>query len=86
MLINFLGPHLKASINRSKYEIKIENSMLSFIKNNYPFALELAVLANSIIKWKEGFDLTEDDIGFIALHFAAGKKTIEELLIKKTNS
>ncbi|EJO5347242.1 transcription antiterminator [Clostridium botulinum] len=71
MLINFLGPHLKASINRAKYGIRIENSMLSLIKNNYPFALELAVLSNSIIRNEEGFNLTEDDIGFIALHFAA---------------
>ncbi|MCY6959876.1 BglG family transcription antiterminator [Clostridium brassicae] len=77
MLINFLGPHLKASINRAKYGIKIENSMLSLIKNNYPLALELAVLANSIIKRKEGFDLTEDDIGFIALHFAAALERVK---------
>ncbi|NEZ46534.1 BglG family transcription antiterminator [Clostridium niameyense] len=71
ILINFLGTHLKASISRAKYDIKIENSMLGLIKNNYPFALELAVLTNSIIKREEGVNLTEDDIGFIALHFAA---------------
>ncbi|WMJ81698.1 BglG family transcription antiterminator [Clostridium sp. MB40-C1] len=77
ILINFLGSHLKASINRAKYGIKIENSMLSLIKNNYPFALEFAVLANSIIKREEGFNLTEDDIGFIALHFAAALERIK---------
>lgn len=70
-LVKFLGHHLKASINRAKYGIKVKNSMLSVIKNNYPFALELALLANDIIKEETSFSLTEDDIGFIALHFAA---------------
>lgn len=70
-LVKFLAHHLKASINRAKYGIKVKNSMLSVIKNNYPFALELALLANDIIKEETGFSLTEDDIGFIALHFAA---------------
>lgn len=71
ILIDFLSHHLKAAINRAKYGVVIENSLLSTIKNNYPFALELAVLANNIINECEGFDLAEDDIGFIALHFAA---------------
>ncbi|WP_438572188.1 BglG family transcription antiterminator [Clostridium sp.] len=70
-LIDFLSHHLKAAINRAKYGVVIENSLLSTIKNNYPFSLELAVLANNIINECEGFDLAEDDIGFIALHFAA---------------
>ncbi|MBU3093409.1 BglG family transcription antiterminator [Clostridium sp. CF011] len=71
MLINFLGHHLKVSINRARYGIRVENSMLSVIKNNYPFALELSLLANKIIKEETDLNLTEDDIGFIALHFAA---------------
>ncbi|SUY45938.1 putative licABCH operon regulator [Clostridium putrefaciens] len=71
ILINFLGPHIKAAINRAKYGIKIENPMLNLIKNNYPFALEIAIVANSIIKSEQGLNLTEDDIGFMALHFAA---------------
>lgn len=71
IFVNFLSHHLKVSINRAKYGIKVKNSMLSVIKNNYPFALELALLANDIIKQETSFSLTEDDIGFIALHFAA---------------
>ena len=71
MLINFLGHHLKVSISRARYGITVENSMLSVIKNNYPFALELSLLANKIIKEETDLNLTEDDIGFVALHFAA---------------
>lgn len=71
IFVNFLSHHLKVSINRARYGIKVKNSMLSVIKNNYPFALELALLANDIIKQETSFSLTEDDIGFIALHFAA---------------
>lgn len=71
ILVKFLGNHLKVSINRAKYGIRVKNSMLNVIKNNYPFALELALLANKIIEEETGVSLTEDDIGFAALHFAA---------------
>lgn len=71
ILEDFLGMHLKASLNRAKYGIKIENSMLSVIKGNYPFAFEIGILSNEIIKREKGVALSEDDIGFLALHFEA---------------
>lgn len=71
VLIDFLGAHLQASINRAKYGVKMENSMLGIIKNNYPFAFEIGVLSNKIIKEQHGIDLSEDDIGYLSLHFAA---------------
>lgn len=82
ILINFLDNHLRAAINRAKYEIKIENSMLSTIKNNYPFAFELGVLANKTIERIVGIRLSEDDIGFLTLHFAA---SLERIKGKKVN-
>lgn len=78
VLRDFLGAHLKASINRAKYGIKVENSMLTIIKNNYPFAFEIGVLSNNIIKTKYGLDLTEADIGFLSLHFAASIERLKE--------
>lgn len=77
ILINFLENHLKAAINRAKYEIKIENNMLSTIKNNYPFAFELGVLANNIIEKNIRLSLSEDDIGFLTLHFAAALERLK---------
>ena len=77
ILRTFLGGHLRAAINRAKYEIEIENSMLSIIKNNYPFAFEIGVLANKIIKKSIGISLSEDDIGFLTLHFAASLERIK---------
>lgn len=89
ILIDFLVHHLKASIYRAQYGILVENSFLSAIKNNYPFALELAVYSNEIIKEVIEVNLSEDDIGFIALHFAAaierseiyGKKNRKNVII-----
>lgn len=85
---NFLRAHIKAAINRVRYGIKIENNMLNTIKNTYPVAFEIAVLANEVIEMEEGITLSEEDIGFIALHFAAaiernkeGKKTIKKAII-----
>jgi lichenan operon transcriptional antiterminator len=77
ILRTFLGGHLRAAINRAKYEIEIENSMLSIIKNNYPFAFEIGVLANKIIRKSIGISLSEDDIGFLTLHFAASLERIK---------
>lgn len=79
VLIDFLGTHLKASINRAKYGIKLENSMLSIIKNNYPFAFEIGVLSNNIIRNQYGINLSEADIGFLSLHFAASIERLKEL-------
>lgn len=78
VLREFLGAHLKAAINRAKYGVKMENSMLGIIKNNYPFAFEIGVLSNNIIKREYGLDLSEDDIGFLSLHFAASIERIKQ--------
>ena len=80
ILKEFLSAHLKAAINRAKYGIKMENNMLGIIKNNYPFAFELGVLANNIIEKEQGVHLSEDDIGFLSLHFAA---SLERLKVHK---
>lgn len=78
VLREFLGAHLKASINRSKYGVKMENSMLGIIKNNYPFAFEIGVLSNKIIRSQYGLNLSEDDIGYLSLHFAASIERLKE--------
>lgn len=77
ILINFLDNHLSAAINRAKYNIEIENIMLTTIKNNYPFAFELGVLANKIIERNTKLSLSEDDVGFLTLHFAASLERLK---------
>ncbi|MBE6052408.1 MAG: transcription antiterminator [Clostridium sartagoforme] len=83
ILINFLDNHLSAAINRAKYEIQIENNMLTMIKNKYPFAFELGVLANEIIERNINLSLCEDDIGFLTLHFAAALERLKGNEVKK---
>lgn len=78
ILINFLENHLKGAINRAKYNIKIENTMLKTIKNNYPFAFEMGILASRVINNYIGVNLSEDDIGFVALHFAASLERLKD--------
>lgn len=86
ILVKFLGNHLSISINKARYGIRVKNTMLSLIKNNYPFAVELALVTNEVIKEEFGFQLIEDEIGFIALHFAAAIERYnkkEEVIAKK---
>lgn len=86
VLIQFLGNHLSTAINKATYGIKVKNSMLGVIKNNYPFAVELALLTNTVLEEEIAITLTEDDIGFVALHFAAAltrKKEQQDETVKK---
>lgn len=70
ILEKFLCNHLNSSIKRARYGISIENTMLPTIKNSCPIAFEIAILASKVIK-KHNLILSEDEIGFLALHFEA---------------
>lgn len=77
LLEQFLVNHLKAAINRAKYNVRMDNPMLITIKVKYPYSFELAVQANKIIKEEVGVSLSENDIGYLALHFEASLERIK---------
>lgn len=70
VLKNGLLIHLKSAINRMNFGMKIENAMLDEIKSNYPFSYDIAVVFCQGLKIKENIEVSEDEVGFIALHFA----------------
>lgn len=85
-LIEGLTIHLATSINRMKFGMNIRNEVLSVIKNNYPLAFQIAIIASRVIEEKEDISINEDEIGFIALHFGAAlsRKGIDDEVKFKT--
>ena len=70
-LINGLAMHLSAALQRMRFDMNIRNEFLDSIKNMYPLAFELAVIAGEIIEENFQFRTQENEIGFLAMHFGA---------------
>lgn len=70
-LISGLMIHLIAAISRLKFNMNIKNDILKTVKDNYPLAFEMAVLAAEVLEKKERVKTNENEIGFLAIHFGA---------------
>lgn len=70
-LINGLAIHLEATLQRLRFDMNIRNEFLDSIKNMYPLAFELAVLAAKVIAKNHSLKTKENEIGFLAIHFGA---------------
>lgn len=78
-LIWNLALHLKPALNRIKYGMSLENPILEEIKTNYAYPFEMAITASKNLFDLTGTYVNEDEIGYIALHFAAA---LERLRLK----
>ncbi|WP_196605143.1 BglG family transcription antiterminator [Pectinatus haikarae] len=63
--------HLIAAISRLRFNMNIRNDILHSIKNNYPLAFDMAVIASEIMEREENVKTNENEIGFLAIHFGA---------------
>jgi lichenan operon transcriptional antiterminator len=79
-LIYGLGLHLRSAMNRLKYRMNLRNPMLTEIKKNYPFSVELGIVAAEIIQNNSDLVVNEDEIGYIAIHLEAA---VERMKNKK---
>lgn len=84
-LIDGLIIHLSVALERIKYQMNIRNDILTSIKNNYPLAFQLAVIASNKISKVTSLDISENEIGFLAIHFgvALEKKGLNKQTLKK---
>ncbi len=74
--ISALAIHIKIAINRAKTESQIKNPLLLQIKSNYPVEMNFAMFTAKKIHDHFAVKLNEDEIGFIAMHFAAAQERI----------
>ncbi|AZK46592.1 glucose PTS transporter transcription antiterminator GlcT [Paenibacillus lentus] len=63
-----LTDHISFAIKRAEQDIAIHNPFLFETREIYPMEYELAEYAIELIHHKLGIDLSQDEIGFVALH------------------
>lgn len=89
-LINGLVVHLSVALQRLRFHMNVRNDFLDYMKNNYPFAFELAVKASEFIESAYDIKTNENEIGLLAIHFGAAlerkglnekKKTFNALIV-----
>ena len=78
--IHMLELHLKATLNKIKYGIRIDNPLLNEIKEEYPLSFNIAERAAIILGKKLHIKIPETEAGYIAMYIAI---TIERLKHQK---
>ncbi|GAB3066617.1 BglG family transcription antiterminator [Salinicoccus sesuvii] len=68
-LLTAIALHLKPAIHRFQHHMNLRNPMLEEIKVNYPVAFDAAILAGKVIEEEYKITVSENEIGYIALHF-----------------
>lgn len=69
-LVSRLVLHLRPTIMRLKYGLKLSNPMLERIKQEYTSIFGAAWACSSIFEKRLGITINEDEVGYIALHLA----------------
>lgn len=73
-----LSLHLQALFERHKNNSQSRNFYLKEIKKRFPFVFELAILASDFISKLLHIEISEDEIGFIALHLGMAYSQINQ--------
>ncbi|WAG66577.1 transcription antiterminator [Clostridium estertheticum] len=82
-LFRFLSLHFQPMMNRLKYGLYIENPLIDKIKNENHLAFEIALYAGSIIKEIKKYDVSVNEVGYVALHFALALERVQEKIKSK---
>lgn len=75
--INGLTDHLLPLLNRIRYSLSIKNPLLKEIKTKYPLSFEVAVTAGKCLEKYTKKEITEDEIGYLAVHIAAAMERMK---------
>lgn len=85
-LADGLALHLYIALTRIRFQMNIRNELLETIKNDYPLAFQMGVIAGKVIERMDQIKVSENEIGYIALHFGAamGRRVVQkDLAIKR---
>jgi mannitol operon transcriptional antiterminator len=82
LLVGILN-HLEPVINRIKYGVPIKNPLLSEMKKNYPYLMEVANRSSKFLEETLNQKISDDELGYIAMHLGAAmerlKSSVREL-------
>lgn len=65
-----LALHLVPLFIRLENQMQLENTMIQDIQVNYPLAYDVAVIAASYISNQKQYQLSDDEIAYLAVHFS----------------
>ncbi|GAA0179125.1 BglG family transcription antiterminator [Clostridium sediminicola] len=74
--------HLEPMVYRIKYDIEIDNPILSNVKSNYMSLYEIVKSSSEIIEEGLGKKISDSEIGYLTIHFAAAIERIKNEDIK----
>ena len=63
--------HLRIAIAQVNFRMGMRNELLTSIKNEYPLAFQLGIMAARVIRERVQVFFRENEIGYLALHFGA---------------
>ncbi len=77
-LISMLALHLEPMLSRIRYGLQLPNPVLDEMKMGTPLAYECAVIAAQYIKEKENLTVSDDELGYLALHYSLALERFNE--------
>jgi len=70
--------HIQPLLIRMKYGLKQDNPLITGIKSELNEGYELATMAGKILKEESGDNISEDELGYLALHFQVALDRLKE--------
>lgn len=77
-----LGLHIIPLLKRIRYNLAMKNPLLDETKK-YALGFEAAIVASKVINEEYNCSITEDEVGYIALHFSVGIEKLKYIIQKK---
>lgn len=85
LLVEGLTIHLNAVLKRISHGFHITNPMLDDVKKLYPYVFNMVVFALNELKEKYRYDLPEEEIAYLVIHFqAAVERMNKRQIVKRT--
>jgi transcriptional antiterminator/mannitol/fructose-specific phosphotransferase system IIA component (Ntr-type) len=78
-LIQSLALHVQLIQRRLRLDVPIRNFLLDEVKSEYPYVFKVVRRTSSILEKVFGMPIPEEEIGFIAMHFAASMERLRVL-------
>lgn len=79
--------HMQPTLIRLKYKMEIVNPLLEQVETEYPEIFENSKRAASVISEEYGYEIPDDEIGFLAMHFGAAivRLTDKKITMRKVS-
>lgn len=68
-LFSMLSLHIEPMLSRAMYGLNLPNPILSEVKARLPKGFECAVIASELIRQKLSLTVSEEELGYLAIHY-----------------